>query len=63
MSERPSQASADDIKVTPEMVDAGAEVLAALRFDEEYDDQIVTEVFRAMMRARVKSLFQAPEAK
>jgi hypothetical protein len=54
------QGSADEIEVTPEMVDAGLEAYIDLLFNENGHERIVTEVFSAMMRARVKSRSQTP---
>jgi hypothetical protein len=51
MSEGQSQASADEIEVTPEMVRAG--VLALLHFDPGWnDDETALRVYRAMEEVR-----------
>jgi hypothetical protein len=52
------QANADEIEITPEMVNAGCDRYFYLTFHEECVERIVREVFLAMMRACAESLSQ-----
>jgi hypothetical protein len=52
------QASAQEIEVTPEMVDAGLDALIAYRSDEN-DVLLVKEIFLAMLRGSLGGGWQA----
>ena len=47
-------APANEIEITPEMIEAGCLALSHYRYEKSNEDEIVTTIFAAMMGARCR---------